>query len=479
MRSRAGLGGFTLVELVVILTVVLLLAAVLYPFFTAHDGGTPHQSQCMSNAKQLALAIQMYSQDNGLRYPGIDGSGWVPKIAPYLGNSTEMFHCPFDTTGKGMVSYAMSGLMIREDGTGVKESQIISPSEVGVLCDAAPSQAYPTGRVIGGGAQRAMKDIAAEPVLRQSNGLTVGFADGHVKYYQGAINKADESNGAVRALYHAAPLGLIDNPVAGIGPGAGISGSGKIIIGGEYVARPFLTAAATMYAGGYDSKGFNGQHDMKGRPATGWAWGTVSGAGGPVSPAIAYDALVFIVARRCLIPAMPSMTNSTYLMDTATVRSLFATGHTTNAVQVYHMPTVYSATDAYARKILELPGYGKGAIQVANDAEMVAKVANDPYAIGYCSSAYADPDRVIILGFKRLGTDSGDAIWPRSSPPFRWIIPTRSESTWPWKRSINVTTANKPGIPEVAITRALHGGGLYHNLTPGPLFTWGYWVGDY
>jgi prepilin-type N-terminal cleavage/methylation domain-containing protein/prepilin-type processing-associated H-X9-DG protein len=478
MRTRAGKGGFTLVELLVVFAVLAVLATILFPVIYRHPGEKAPQTQCTSNIKQLALAVQMYSQDNGKQYPGIDGSGWVSKIAPYLGHSTEMFQCPSDAND-GVVSYAMSGLLIREDGTGVMEAQVISPSEVGALCDATPSMPYPGSRVIGGGAQKPIANIAAEPETRHSRGLVVGFVDGHAKYFQGAIDKANEANGAIRALYHALPLGLIDNPVACVGPGSAIPGKDAIIVGGEYATRPFLMAAAKMYAGGYETEGFKGQGYTRDRPNTGWAWGTVSGAGGPVSPAVAYDALVFIVARGSKIPSLPSMSNSTYLVDTATVRSLFQTGYAQNTVQVHRLSTAYTATDIFARKILELPGYGKDTIEVSNDTEMVEKVSNDPYAIGYCSSAFADPDRVVVLAFKGLGTDGGDAFWPQASPKYRWVMLPRKDSTWPWKRSINVTTAKKPAAGELAVAHALRGGGLYKNLITGPLYTWGYWPGDY
>jgi len=478
MHSRTGTGGFTLVELIVVIAILVVLVSILLPH-PYGNGEKARQIQCTSNLKQLALAMQIYAQDKGSQYPGIDGSGWVKKIAPYVGNSTDMFVCPCDKSGDNMVSYAISGLLIREDGSGVLEKQIISPSEVGAICDASPSLAYHGSRLIGGGAGKKRGDIAAEPEPRHGKGVVVGFVDGHAKYFQGGIDKFNEGNGAMRAMYHALPLGLIDNPTACMGPGAEIAGKGKVFVGGEYAARPFLLAAAAMYAGGYDSKGFQGQGYAKRRPEAGWAWSAVSGAGGPVSPAIAYDALVFIVSKSSKIPTLPSFKNGTYLTDIATIRTLFQTGYQQNTVQVYHMSTVYSATDIYARKILGVAGYGKGALQVADDAEIVKKVTNDPYGIGYCSSAIADPDRVTILSFKGLGTDGGDAIWPRGSKKFRWVMPASKDSTWPWKRSINVMTGKKPGAAEVAVTGALRGGELYKNLVDGPLFTWGYWPGDY
>ena len=477
MQTRAGQGGFTLVELIVVLFIVAVLASILFPTMRPH--GKPRQETCNSNVRQLALAIQMYAQDNNGQYPGIDGNSWPSKTAPYLGSSAAMFMCPSDNSGdSGKVSYAMSGLLIREDGTGVMEKQVLSPSEVGSLCDASPSEAYPAGRLVGGGGQQAIEEIAATLDPRHSKGLIVGYCDGHAKYFQGAANLLDEANGAVRAMYHAAPLGLVDNPVGMMPPGGAVVGGGTLTVGGEYAAYPFLMAAAKMH-GAYDTAGFKGQGFSKDRPAENWAWGTVSGRKGPSAPAIAYDALLFIVAKGCKIPALPKLTNTTYLVNTADVRALFQAGYAKDSVQAYHMNTAFCQTDSYARAILGLRGYGKGAVQVANDAEMVEKVSNDPYAVGYCSSAFFDPDRVVALGFAGLGTDGKDAIWPRATTRFRWLMPARKDANWPWQRSINVATRKAPNTLEAAVVNALHGGALYDNLSGGPLFTWGYWPGDY
>jgi len=480
MQTRTGKGGVTLTELVVVLVILVVIAVFFSSMMTPHYARErARQATCNSNIRQLALAIQMYAQDNKGQYPGIDGGSWAKKISTYLGSSAALiFICPSDNSAdSGMNSYALSGLLIQPDGKGIKEAQVISPSEVGSLCDAAPSEKYSNGRLIGGGGGQPIEKISATMETRHSKGLIVGFCDGHAKYFMGSLNLLDEGNGAVRAMYHAAPLGLVDNPVGMFPPGGGVAGSGTLTVGGEYAASPFLMAAAKMH-GKYATAGFRGQGFNKGRPAENWAWGTVSGAKGPSSPAIAYDALVFIVAKGCKIPAMPSFANQTYLVNTATVRALFQAGYVKDSVQAYHLNTTYCQTDSYARSILGLPGYGKGAVQVANDAEMVEKVSNDPWAVGYCSSAYADPDRVIILAFAGLGAGGKDAVWPQAGPKFRWVLPTRKASTWPWKRSINIITRDTNAL-ETNVVNALHGGGLYDNLANGPLFSWGYWVGDY
>jgi len=469
--------GFTLIELLVVIAIIAILASILFPVF-AKAREKARQATCNSNVRQLALAIQMYAQDNQSQFPGIDGPSWPAKIAPYLGSSAQMFMCPSDNSGDtGMNSYAMAGLLIRQDGSGVKESQVLSPSEVGALCDAAPSEKYPNGRLIGGGGSQPVENYNATIEARHSKGVIVGFCDGHAKYFQGAINLLDEGNGAVRALYHAAPLGLIDNPVAMLPSGAGITGlSGTVTIGGEYVTYPFLMAAAKTY-GEYYTAGFKGQNYSVGRPAN-YVWGTASNAENFSDTAIAFDGVCVIVAKGCKIPGMPSLTNSTYAMTTAQIENLFTIGYEKDTVQVYHMSDAYSSTNRFIHKVIGNTNWGTDSVEVANDAEMVEKIANDPWGIGYCSTAFADPDRVIIVA-PILGGKT--YVWPRPSTKFRWVMPSFSEAKnggWPWLRSLDVTTDNT--TLSGGITTALRTGAFKTTgLNSGPLFTWGYWVAQY
>ncbi|MHB0938206.1 MAG: DUF1559 family PulG-like putative transporter [Armatimonadota bacterium] len=474
--------GFTLIELLVVIAIIAILASILFPVFSKAREKA-RQATCNSNVRQIALAIQMYAQDNQSQYPGIDGSSWPSKIAPYLGSSAAMFMCPSDNSGdSGKNSYALAGLLVRENGTGVKESQVTSPSEVGALCDAAPSETYPAGRLIGGGGSQPVENVNAPSETRHSKGVIVGFCDGHAKYFQGTANLMDGGNGAVRALYHAAPLGLVDNPVACLPAGATITGlAGTVTVGGEYNTYPFLMAAAKTY-GDYYTAGFKGQNYTLGRPSAGWVWGTTSPEPGAASnTAIAYDGVCVIVAKGCKIPgaqgagSWPSLSNATYAVDTALVKSLFETGYLKDTVQVYHMPDAYSATNDYVKKVVGNAHWGTDSVEVANDAEMVEKVSNDPWAIGYCSTAFADPDRVVVVAPIIGGTTY---VWPRSSTKFRWVMPSLGESNWPWKRSIDVAVAGD--TLSSGIATALRSGAFKTTgLNAGPLFTWGYWVGQY
>ena len=60
--------GFTLIELLVVIAIIAILAAILFPVF-AQAREKARQSACISNNKQLAGAIIMYTQDYDQTYP--------------------------------------------------------------------------------------------------------------------------------------------------------------------------------------------------------------------------------------------------------------------------------------------------------------------------------------------------------------------------------------------------------------------------
>lgn len=123
--SRANQRGFTLIELLVVIAIIAILAGLLLPAL-AKAKAKAQQVQCMNNAKQLALAFNMYANDFAeLFWPNPDDPGnnapyehWVagdagnpgngefdPNVlkdpryslaAPYLNGNIGVFHCPAD-----------------------------------------------------------------------------------------------------------------------------------------------------------------------------------------------------------------------------------------------------------------------------------------------------------------------------------------------------------------------------------------------
>jgi len=83
MRAHSkGLRGFTLIELLVVIAIIAILAAILFPVF-AQAREKARAISCLSNMKQLALGVIMYTQDHDETLP-FDGTvyGWM--ILPYI-----------------------------------------------------------------------------------------------------------------------------------------------------------------------------------------------------------------------------------------------------------------------------------------------------------------------------------------------------------------------------------------------------------
>jgi prepilin-type N-terminal cleavage/methylation domain-containing protein/prepilin-type processing-associated H-X9-DG protein len=106
-----GREGFTLVELLVVIAVIAILAAILYPVF-AVAREKARQTGCASNLKQIGTAVQMYLQDYDGTYPDnpypnhapnpvetLDYRPYYVSLFPYVKNY-ELFICPSVGNGR-------------------------------------------------------------------------------------------------------------------------------------------------------------------------------------------------------------------------------------------------------------------------------------------------------------------------------------------------------------------------------------------
>lgn len=101
--TRSAASGFTLVEILIVIAIIVLLAALLLPVFSnVRESG--RITSCASNLSQIGKAISLYVNDNRERYPLIANESkpsctWVDAVFPYT-KSTEVFSCPSAKYGK-------------------------------------------------------------------------------------------------------------------------------------------------------------------------------------------------------------------------------------------------------------------------------------------------------------------------------------------------------------------------------------------
>lgn len=169
--------GFTLIELLVVIAIIAILASILFPVF-ARAREKARQSACLSNVKQILLALDMYAQDYDETYPqgftpNEESPNWRDFVQPYIKNN-QVWICPSQKKDRP-ASYGLTYAIHRKSmGYWDDPSCVVAVAENvgyqekywGVLplsCDPDTcSNAY------------------IDP--RHNNGLNVGFADGHAKW---------------------------------------------------------------------------------------------------------------------------------------------------------------------------------------------------------------------------------------------------------------------------------------------------------
>jgi len=92
--------GFTLIELMIVIAIIAILAAILIPNFL-HSRAESQTSSCEGNEKQIATAMEEYAVDHNGNYPLAFGAGNL--TTPYL-NFT-----PTDPVSGAVYTMATSG----------------------------------------------------------------------------------------------------------------------------------------------------------------------------------------------------------------------------------------------------------------------------------------------------------------------------------------------------------------------------------
>jgi prepilin-type N-terminal cleavage/methylation domain-containing protein/prepilin-type processing-associated H-X9-DG protein len=208
--------GFTLIELLVVIAIIAILAAILFPVF-AKAREKARQSSCLSNEKQISLAILQYAQDYDERFPvgcarATTWYYWPMAVSPYMKNSQIML-CPSRssgtyTSGKDVIGegypaagagnqhyseypqYGMNILIAPDNAAGISLGVVQAPADAVMMGEANwytdGAAGNPTNYANGSwwiAAPVYTLPYAGRWVIPHNDGRNLSFCDGHSKWY--------------------------------------------------------------------------------------------------------------------------------------------------------------------------------------------------------------------------------------------------------------------------------------------------------